>query len=124
MVKPYTVDQLKNIVKKCKSKSINKKFQELIKENFLTQDKSIISQLKGLESELTSNKSVMIEGPPGVGKQIIAKVIHMATHDNDSSFVHLRCGTLTEKNIDTELFGSLKGFSRRAKEKNRKAHRC
>lgn len=48
---------------------------------------------------------VLIEGETGVGKEIIAKIIHYGQSGSAASFVDLNCATLQPHLFETELFG-------------------
>ncbi len=48
---------------------------------------------------------VMIVGPSGVGKEIVARVIHMRSKRAAGSFVVVNCATMRPDQIEIELFG-------------------
>jgi DNA-binding NtrC family response regulator len=52
---------------------------------------------------------VAIEGEPGTGKELIARVIHQQSERRDRPFVTLDCGAVPEASIEAELFGYEKG---------------
>ncbi len=65
--------------------------------------------LAAVERVAPSNASVVIQGETGVGKGLIAKVIHRESRRADKPFVHLNCSALTEPLLESELFGHKKG---------------
>ena len=79
-------------------------------------EKKLIFKSKSMEniSELISqiadtNASVLITGETGVGKSMIAKLIHESSNRADGPFVEINCGTIPENLIESELFGYEKG---------------
>ena len=53
--------------------------------------------------------SVMITGESGVGKSILARLIHNMSARKDNPFVTIECGAIPESLIESELFGYEKG---------------
>lgn len=56
-----------------------------------------------------TNSTVLIRGESGVGKELVADAIHMASNRADKSFVKVNCSALPESLIESELFGHEKG---------------
>ncbi len=56
-----------------------------------------------------TNSTVLIRGESGVGKELVADAIHMASTRLDKSFVKVNCSALPESLIESELFGHEKG---------------
>ncbi|MBT3602382.1 MAG: sigma-54-dependent Fis family transcriptional regulator [Candidatus Latescibacteria bacterium] len=61
------------------------------------------------ERILKSDVSVMLTGPTGTGKEMLAKVIHFSGHLKDGPFVAQNCGALPSELLESELFGHRKG---------------
>jgi len=55
------------------------------------------------------DSSVLITGESGVGKGLIARLIHEASARAEGSLIHINCGTIPENLIEAELFGYEKG---------------
>jgi DNA-binding NtrC family response regulator len=67
--------------------------------------------LKKIESFASSSSPVLILGETGVGKSVIAKVIHdhPLNERRHQAFVEVNCGTLNKELAGVQLFGSVRG---------------
>ena len=55
------------------------------------------------------DSNVLITGETGVGKEIIAKIIHKTSPRTDGPFVKINCGAIPENLLESELFGYVDG---------------
>jgi DNA-binding NtrC family response regulator len=56
-----------------------------------------------------SNASVLITGPSGTGKELVAHNIHYLSQRRFENFVPINCGGIPDELVESELFGYAKG---------------
>lgn len=66
-------------------------------------------ELQALGNVAKSDFPVLILGPSGTGKDVIAQALHECSHRSSGIFVSVNCGALSETLIESELFGHIKG---------------
>ncbi|PZR75116.1 MAG: hypothetical protein DLM73_06120 [Chthoniobacterales bacterium] len=62
-----------------------------------------------IDAMAPSEANVLITGESGVGKEVIANVIHMRSRRADKPMVKLNCAAFPQAMIESELFGYVKG---------------
>ena len=125
LIKPLNLDKLGLIVKRALSqrqleidnKLLKKKLNIFSKQMIGKSDKMIkISNL--IEQVAPSKTSVLILGENGVGKEVIANLIHDFSNRKSNPFIKVHCAALSENLLESELFGHEKGaFTGAVKEK-------
>ncbi|HUN39873.1 MAG TPA: sigma-54 dependent transcriptional regulator [Acetobacteraceae bacterium] len=75
-------------------------------ESRLTGDSNAISIVRaGVEKVAPTGSRVLIHGPAGSGKEVVARMIHARSRRSDGPFVALNCATLNPSRFEEELFG-------------------
>ena len=73
-------------------------------------DSKKIKELKQIIEKISpTNARVMILGPNGSGKELVARQIHNNSLRSDGPFIEVNCAAIPSELIESELFGHLKG---------------
>ena len=99
-------ESLKNKVQ-LKKKSNNKTKQT--KYDIVGESKKILELKQIIEKISPTNARVMILGPNGSGKELVARQIHNNSLRSDGPFIEVNCAAIPSELIESELFGHLKG---------------
>lgn len=92
------------------------------KVNLILEDKKLLDkygivgrsiQIKALGRTIQrvapTDVSVLVVGPSGSGKELVARALHKESNRSDKPFVAINCGALAEGVLESELFGHEKG---------------
>lgn len=66
-------------------------------------------QLKTLSTVASTQHPILLLGPSGSGKDVIAQSLHQCSLRSRAPFLSVNCSALTETLIESELFGHIKG---------------
>jgi two-component system NtrC family response regulator len=118
ITKPFNNEELKLIIKKALENYRLTKENRLLSEalsdrykygNIIGKSKPMLRIYDLIGKVAQSRVSVLIMGPSGTGKELIAKAIHYNSPRKDRPFISINCGALTETLLESELFGHEKG---------------
>lgn len=74
-----------------------------------SRNSALQEQLNRLGTIAQSSFPILISGPSGSGKDVLAHAIHRLSHRNQGPFVGINCSALSESLVESELFGHVKG---------------
>lgn len=78
-------------------------------EDIVGQQAKIKEVLSSLPDIAESESPVLIEGPTGSGKELIARAIHNLSPRKEGPFIAVNCAALPETLLESELFGYARG---------------
>lgn len=96
-------------------KKVNKKYQMIGESDALKKIQDMIDKVA------TSDARVLITGPNGAGKELVAHAIHSQSERAKGPMVEVNCAAIPSELIESELFGHIKGsFTGAIKDKSGK----
>jgi DNA-binding NtrC family response regulator len=124
--KPYAPEELLSLVEKALEKqSLLRETQELRQRTRQLEKRlemasanqptpifksKAMQEIDGLITAMApSDANVLITGESGVGKEIVANIIHVRSRRADAPIVKLNCAAFPSTMIESELFGYVKG---------------
>jgi two-component system nitrogen regulation response regulator NtrX len=109
--KPFKSDRLLLVVERALEQAALKRENRRLKMQTLSPDNFIghspaAQQLRQLVAKVApTNSRVMISGPPGAGKEMVARLIHAASPRARGEFIAINAASMTPDRMDLELFG-------------------
>ncbi len=94
-----------NLVKE--TKTLKKKVSE--KYQIIGKSKSIMEVLEMIEKVAPTDARVLITGPNGSGKELVARQLHEKSTRKGGQFIEVNCAAIPSELIESELFGHEKG---------------
>ena len=76
---------------------------------YMTCNGGMVHTLKRLRKAAASEVTVLIEGPTGTGKELLARGVHDASARRDAPFVVVDCSAVSPNLLESQLFGHKKG---------------
>lgn len=83
--------------------------RELLPSGILGTSPCITRLLADVDTVAPTSLSVLIEGETGVGKELVARRLHLQSDRADKPLVYLNCAALPESLAEAELFGHTRG---------------
>jgi len=78
-------------------------------ENVISHDYKMAKIFELIEAVADTKATILMAGPSGTGKSLLARAIHHRSSRRSKPFVEVSCGALPETLLESELFGHSKG---------------
>jgi two-component system, NtrC family, nitrogen regulation response regulator NtrX len=110
--KPFKTDRLLLLVERAieaaRLKRENRELRGKVGAEFDLIGKSLpLSQLRqAVDKVAPTGSRVLISGPPGSGKEVVARMLHARSRRADGPFVALNCAAMRPDRLEQELFGT------------------
>lgn len=92
------------------NKKLQKNIEDILSKNPVIGHSSIIHTLeKQIKKCAETETNILIQGPSGTGKELVATHIHYRSKRCMENFIPINCGSLPDNLIESELFGFEKG---------------
>jgi DNA-binding NtrC family response regulator len=91
------------------TKSLKRKISRAGLQDIIGECPQIIAVKETIQQIAPSEARVLITGPNGSGKELVAKWIHEGSQRNNASLVEVNCAAIPSELIESELFGHEKG---------------
>lgn len=99
--KPFEADRLTELIESYLPKKIS---GEIVVED--PRSKKIFSYARKISN---TDSTVLLSGPSGSGKEVLAKFIHQNSDRSENPFVAINCAAIPENMLESTLFGYEKG---------------
>ncbi|GHF80577.1 sigma-54-dependent transcriptional regulator [Thalassotalea marina] len=103
MAKPFAPEVLLNMVNQYVPQKRESNFEPVV------EDSQSIALLKLARKVASTDASVMVLGPSGSGKEVLAQYVHNHSARADQPFVAINCAAIPENMLEATLFGYEKG---------------
>ncbi len=103
MAKPFAPEVLLNMVSQYVPITISDTYTPIVA------DANSLALLKLAQKVATTEASVMVLGPSGSGKEVLAQYVHKNSPRADKPFIAINCAAIPENMLEATLFGYEKG---------------
>lgn len=113
--KPPDLNRLLNTVRNALDKTAlvveNKRLKKKVSKNYqMIGDSDAITHIKEIiEKVATTDARVLITGPNGTGKELVAHWLHEKSDRVKAAMIEVNCAAIPSELIESELFGHVKG---------------
>jgi two-component system nitrogen regulation response regulator NtrX len=110
--KPFKSDRLLLIVERAMEAARLRRENEELRsrlgpeDELLGESSSVAHVRQQIERVAPTGSRVLISGPPGCGKEVIARLLHQRSKRSTGPFIVINCAAMRADRLEVELFGS------------------
>ncbi len=116
--KPFTPDQIRQVLDKLtRARRLESRVHQLESQlaaesppsEFISAEPSVQKALEIAFKAAETPATILVLGPSGTGKSVLAREVHARSGQREASFVTVNCPSLSKELLESELFGHVKG---------------
>ena len=121
--KPFSRDRIdvtvRNALNQSRLKDENRSLKQTLEARYqmIGESPTLRQVMEAIRRAAPTNATVLIQGESGVGKELVARMIHRNSLRSRDRFVQVNCAAIPDDLIESELFGHEKGSFTGATEK-------
>ncbi len=77
----------------------------VLEESLVGKNPAFLTALADARQAAGSGASVLVRGPSGCGKELVAQLVHLASPRAEHAFVSRNCASIPDELVESELFG-------------------
>lgn len=116
LTKPCTLEEIETTLEKAYQSLAVKRENELLRkeknlkeEGFIFESKKMKEVLRQVEKIACSDCPVLIVGETGVGKEVVARIVHNVSDRSSKPFIAINIASIPKDLLEAELFGYERG---------------
>lgn len=118
LTKPVNLDHLELVVRRAlRQKNLERQNARLraqlagrsALDRIIGSSEAMLAVRERIEQVAPTPATVLIQGPSGTGKELVARALHALSPRADKPFVAVHCAALAPSLLESELFGHVKG---------------
>lgn len=116
--KPFTPDQIRAVLGKIeKNRALERRVRSLETQlasetpavDLASDEPSVARAIEIAFRAAETPATILILGPSGTGKSVLAREVHQRSAQRDAAFVTVSCPSLSKELLESELFGHVRG---------------
>ncbi len=117
-----TLEQEKALKDQYRHQVLEMQLMELRSRQIIARSPAMVNLLRQSLKVSAVDSTVLIQGESGVGKSMIADLIHKCSHRAEQPMIRINCGAIPESLIEAELFGYERGAFTGAQRSGKPGH--